>query len=159
MENCPMDDHPCSNLKKIQLLNPITGEQQDVMACEVCCTGKISADGILKLVDDYLSRNLTTRCPSCGWSADDIMRRTRFGCPSCYGTFKSLSVKMFQKCQTGISHVGKRPEGGAIEASMDFDSQISMLRKKIDKAVAVENYEVASVLKKKIQDLMRTAVK
>jgi protein-arginine kinase activator protein McsA len=66
---------------------------------------------------------------------------------------------MFQKCQTGISHVGKRPEGGAIEASMDFDSQISMLRKKIDKAVAVENYEVASVLKKKIQDLMRTAVK
>lgn len=88
-----------------------------------------------------------------------MARIGRLGCPECYDTFKEELRPVIHRCQNGgTHHIGKRPSNyekliEAKEQKLDVEEQIRLLRLKMAKAVEVENYEVAGVLKKKIEEL------
>jgi len=103
------------------------------------------------------------KCPGCGVTPEDIIKTGRFGCPQCYEYYKGPIENLLIRYQGGASkHVGKKPKGFdeaqekrrlEQEAAMDVKDQIKNLEAKMANAVKVENYEVAGVLKKKIEEL------
>jgi protein arginine kinase activator len=105
------------------------------------------------------------KCPGCGSTPDDIIKTGRFGCAQCYEYYKNPIQNLLVRYQGGaIKHVGKRPKGFdeaqekrrlEQEAALDVEDQIKSLEAKMTNAVKVENYEVAGVLKKKIEELRK----
>lgn len=105
----------------------------------------------------------TTKCPGCGTTPEDISKTGKFGCAKCYEYYQASVEHILQKCQNGATkHVGKVPNKFPEEqkkrrlqeeAAISVQDQIKNLEDKMAKAVKVENYEVAGVLKLKIQEL------
>lgn len=114
-------------------------------------------------------------CPDCGTTVDDIIKTGRFGCAKCYNYFQQEVSMILPRCQAGPRHVGKVPkrwkeeqdklraekakeqeqQRAVAEEAMDVAERIRLLKLKMAKAVEVENYEVAGVLKKKIEELQQ----
>lgn len=112
---------------------------------------------------DRQAPNQDVKCPGCGCTVDDIVKTGRFGCPQCYEYYKGPIQNLLIRSQAGaVKHVGKKPKGFdeaqekrrlEQEAALDVQDQIKNLEAKMANAVKVENYEVAGVLKKKIEEL------
>jgi len=104
-----------------------------------------------------------TKCPGCGTTPEDISKTGRFGCAKCYEYYQASVEHVLQKCHQGATkHVGKVPKRFTQEqknrrleeeAAISVQDQIKSLEAKMTKAIKVENYEVAGVLKLKIQEL------
>lgn len=109
------------------------------------------------------SKQAQAGCPGCGITPDDIVKTGRFGCPKCYDYYRGSIEALLVKYQDGATrHVGKKPGGfDAVqekrrleaEAALSVTDQIKALEAKMANAIKIENYEVAGVLKKKIQEL------
>jgi len=105
----------------------------------------------------------STKCPGCGTTPEDIAKTGKFGCVKCYEHYHASIEHILQKCQNGATkHIGKVPKRFpeeqekrrlVEEAALNIRDQIKNLEDKMAKAVKVENYEVAGVLKLKIQEL------
>ena len=105
----------------------------------------------------------TTKCPGCGTTPEDIMDTAKFGCSQCYDYYSSSIDHVLERCQEGSKkHVGKIPKKFSEQeekrrikkdATLDIKAQIKNLETKMANAVKVENYEVAQVLKFKIEVL------
>lgn len=105
----------------------------------------------------------TTKCPGCGTTPDDIYKNGKFGCAKCYDYYQASIEHILKKCQNGeTKHIGKIPKNFPQEqekrrlekeVTQDINDQIKSLENKMAKAIKVENYEVAGVLKLKIQKL------
>lgn len=106
-------------------------------------------------------------CPKCNHTLSDIKKEAKLGCPMCYEIFSEPLEQILKNCHDGeSSHKGKQPKNAKseklsiedlppdpIEIIEDLKSQISNYEKKMKNAIEVENYEVAGILKNKIQEL------
>lgn len=104
-------------------------------------------------------------CPNCGMTSAEIVKTGRFGCPTCYTHYQTAVHNVVLRCQADVKHVGKVPKRWAAEreqrrleeeAALDVAEKIRNLKGKMAKAVEVENYEVAAILKKKIEELQQS---
>lgn len=108
------------------------------------------------------------KCPGCGITPEDIVKTGRFGCPQCYDYYRTSIEGLMVKYQDGATkHVGKRPKNFdeaqekrrlEQEAALDIKDQITNLEAKMANAIKIENYEIAGVLKKKIEELRNKQV-
>jgi len=103
-------------------------------------------------------------CPKCETTTNDIVKSGKFGCAECYIHFGRGAENIVSRAQGAMQHVGKVPKRWAseqankqeqIEITLDKNEQIKNLKLKMKKAIEVENYEVAGVLKKKIEELQQ----
>jgi protein-arginine kinase activator protein McsA len=102
-------------------------------------------------------------CSHCGIEPKEIVKKGRFGCDKCYQHFNTAVQQSVARCQDGnLKHVGKVPKRWAEEqkkrrleeeAALDAAEKLRRLKGKLAKAIEVENYEVAAILKKKIEEL------
>lgn len=101
-------------------------------------------------------------CPSCGSTLADISNTKKLGCPICYEHFSQELHAVLNSVQHKIEHVGKVPKKWAEdqakrieqhEKEADLHEKIRLLKVKQAKAIKVENYEVAGILKIKIEEL------
>lgn len=159
MDGCPINNKPCCNLKKISFFDEKTGEQ--VWICDSC--GQPQHDSLhppkinqlINMIDDFFKKTVLAKCSICGMTAEELVKSSRFGCPSCYDNFRHMALRYFDRCQVSSAHEGKRlSQGGVMDMTIDLEFRIEALREKMEKAVAAENYEVASVIKKKIEQLI-----
>jgi protein arginine kinase activator len=164
MENCPISGKPCDNARTTQITDLKDGKITTINVCKDCvsqCTPEVPAippeflslmKAILKspcLAPPTISNH--PPCPKCGHTTADIVSTGKFGCPTCYTHFQSGTSSILARCQMGATqHIGKRPKN---EIALDKEEQIKNLKLKMARAIEVENYEVAGVLKKKIEEL------
>lgn len=103
-------------------------------------------------------------CPNCKSTNKDIYENSRFGCPECYEYYSDVVQVLLMKCQDKNKHFGKVPSKFAEqqekrqlkkELSLNIKDQIANLKNKMKNAIDVENYEVAGVLKIKIDELQQ----
>lgn len=126
--------------------------------------------GFLALMEAILKQPIPpiSPCPQCGTTAADI---SKFGCANCYYHFNdcqlnfehTLSSDIIARSQMGNNkHIGKIPKKWQEdqkkiqeqkEATLDKEERIKNFELKMAKAIKVENYEVAGILKKKIEEL------
>jgi len=92
------------------------------------------------------------RCEECGLSFSEFREDSLLGCPNCYKAFEGPLSSLLERAHEGATHhLGKVPSrAGAGEARQ---VQLTRMRKRLDEAVAAEDYELAAQLRDDIRQL------
>jgi len=91
------------------------------------------------------------KCPSCGFTLEDLRKVRRFGCSECYATFGDEVGHILQGLHKGVSHVGKVPAGLMVRKVLQ--KRLEELHSRLDQAVASESYEEAAGIRDEIRNL------
>jgi protein arginine kinase activator len=152
----------CKQKEATVHLTQIAGEKmQKVDLCEDCAkekgvndpAGFSLADLLLGLgASDELEKasgGPDLRCPHCGFTQTDFKKAGRLGCALCYDTFAEGLEGLLKSMHKGTRHKGKIPS--ALRGSQDLREKMAALQKKLDKAVADENFEQAAQLRDELR--------
>lgn len=91
-------------------------------------------------------------CPKCSTHESDFLETGYLGCPYCYKVFATSVVKYAQDIHGKREHVGKMPLNQFNRKNKSL--QLQQLLKQKEEAIASENFELAAILKEKIEKLM-----
>lgn len=154
----------CKEAEATVHLTQIVGDKmQKVDLCEACSkqkgvndpTGFSLADLLLGLGAaqevEQASGTSDLKCPNCGFTQADFKKSGRLGCPECYNVFSEGLEGLLKTMHKATKHVGKVPQ--ALKAVRDFKEKMKSLQKKLDKAVAEENFEQAAQLRDELKQL------
>ena len=152
----------CKQKEATVHLTQIAGEKmQKVDLCEDCAREKgVNDPAGFSLADLLLGLGASqdmeeasggpdVRCPHCGFSHADFKKAGRLGCAACYDTFAEGLEGLLKSMHKGTRHKGKVPS--ALRGSQDLREKLAHLQKKLDKAVAEENFEQAAQLRDELK--------
>jgi protein-arginine kinase activator protein McsA len=106
----------------------------------------------------------SARCAKCGTTWDRLREDGRAGCAYCYEAFEDKLREVMARMQRETHHVGKTPRAAQrrrrrLEQLRDKrDHRLQMLQRRLQEAVAQENYEDAAALRDKIKMVSSTIV-
>lgn len=148
---------------KVHLTQIVGDKMQKVDLCEECAKQKgVNDPAGFSLADLLLglgasqemeaaSAGSDLKCPSCGFTQADFKKAGRLGCADCYTTFAEGLEALLKSMHKGTKHVGKAP--AALQQTRDFTDKLKALQKKLDKAVAEEDFEQAAVMRDEIKSM------
>lgn len=153
------------NEAKVHLTKIVGDKMQKVDLCDECSKEKGVEDPTnFSLADTLLGQLLApeapaagpeaaaepgVKCPTCGYTQADFKKAGRFGCSDCYTTFGEGLGTMLKSMHKGTKHTGKVP--AALQQSRAEAQKVKLLQKRLDKAVAEENFEEAAQLRDEIK--------
>ena len=151
------------NVATVHLTQMIEGKTKKVDLCETCSkdkgvddpTGFSLADLLLglgagqEMEQGGASKDL--KCPSCGFSQADFKKSGRLGCAECYNTFAEGLEGLLRTMHKGTKHVGKVPQ--SLKQSQDLSDKLKGLQKRLEKAIAEEDFETAVHLRDEINEI------
>jgi len=91
-------------------------------------------------------------CPDCGLRFAEFREKSILGCAGCYKAFERSLLPLLERAhEGGTQHVGKVPRrsGGGEQRQL----LIARMRKRLDAAIAAENYELAAKLRDELAGL------
>jgi len=150
----------------VHLTEIINDQMTKLHLCEECAKKKGSemeehfglADLLAGLAD--LGTSVTTvkekkiKCPSCGLTYSDFKRLGKLGCGQCYETFKSYLMPLIKRIHGSDVHMGKIPhKKGKLPKPKHVD--IEELKKRLKKAIELEEFEEAARLRDEIKKYER----
>jgi protein arginine kinase activator len=91
------------------------------------------------------------RCPKCGFTQADFKKSGRLGCSECYHTFAEGLGGLLKTMHKGTRHVGKAPE--VLRESRDIAERVKALKKKMERAIEEEKFELAAELRDQIGEI------
>lgn len=97
-------------------------------------------------------RGLLAPCAYCGLSLRDFKESGRLGCPHCWTTFEAQLRPLLNRVQGAVQHVGKvhlPPDPSASQRGKRLEG----LRRKLARAVELEDFERAAELRDAIRNL------
>src|SRR5512135_484071 len=152
----------CKEKEAVVHLTQIAGDKmQKVDLCEECAktkgvndpTGFSLADLLLGLGAsqeiEQAAGGADVKCPRCGFTQADFKKAGRLGCPECYRTFGEGLAGVLKTMHKGTRHMGKVPRG--LKLGREVQEQIQAMQRRLDEAIAVENYEEAARLRDQIK--------
>jgi protein arginine kinase activator len=108
----------CEAEATVFLTQIINGQMTTVNLCEACAKAKgVTEETGFGLAEAFISNKQahTTAlsedlaCPDCGFTAAQLKKIGRMGCPECYETFREGLDGILRGMHKGIRHTGKRP--------------------------------------------------
>ncbi len=149
------------NEANVHLTQVVGGEVRKLHLCEKCAKESgVDIQDPMAIADLFLGLGQTpsetgpgevTGCPRCHLGRSDFKKTGRLGCPECYVHFRAELAPLLKAMHHGDRHVGKRPCGAAV-AERQLES-LDDLRRRLDEAVASENFELAAKLRDEIRAL------
>lgn len=145
----------------VHLTQMVNNKVKKMHLCESCAaasgldiTGTISiADMLLGLGSSRSEEDFAEKiCPHCDISLEEFRKTSRLGCPHCYETFASELDSLLTAMHRSNRHVGKRPLN-APQAKPAYS--LFELNKALKKAVEIENYEEAALIRDYIRELKK----
>jgi protein arginine kinase activator len=153
-----------TNEAKVHLTQIVGDKVQKVDLCEECAKKKgvndpqgfSLADLLLGLgASQEISSGQTEadelKCPGCGFSQADFKKSGRLGCSACYTTFSAGLETLLKTMHKGTRHCGKVPH--SLKRTRDLSTLATSLQKKLEKAVAEEDFEAAAKLRDEIREV------
>ena len=146
---------------KVHLTQIVGEKMQKVDLCEECAKHKgVNDPAGFSLADlllglgasqemEQASGGPELKCPHCGFTQADFKKAGRLGCSECYVTFAEGLEGLLKSMHKGTKHVGKAPQ--AFQQSRDLSDKLKSLQKKLDKAVAEEDFEQAASVRDEIK--------
>ncbi len=159
----------CDKKATVFLTQLVEGQMKKVCLCDPCAKERGVTDPTGFSMADLLvggappggsvaagkpapsSSGDSRKCPTCGFTLDDLRRVRRFGCGDCYATFSEEVGQMVRGMHKGTSHIGKVPEG--LMAMQVLHQRLEELRTRLDQAIASESYEEAAGIRDEIRNL------
>ena len=147
---------------KVHWTQIVGDKMQKVDLCEECASTKgvddptafSLADLLLGLGASQEMEQATgggeVRCPHCGFAQADFKKSGRLGCSECYDTFAEGLEGLLKTMHKGTKHLGKAPHSFSHQ-TRDLTERLKTLQKKLDKAVANEDFEQAAVMRDEIK--------
>lgn len=164
-----MDCDICGKKAKVHLTQLVGGQVKKMALCDDCAkekgvtdpTGFALAEMLLGqppgkpptpvVTPAFSNLTGTRRCPDCGFTLEDLKRIRRFGCGTCYATFREEVNAMLRGMHKGHRHCGKVPAG--LMELHERTQRLEELRGRLDLAIAAENYEEAAGLRDEIRQI------
>lgn len=91
-------------------------------------------------------------CPYCGITEHDFRRTGRLGCPQCYAHFEPQLRSLLRRLHGSPQHVGKLYMSAGSEAG-DRIARLSAMRRRLQRAVDTEDFELAAELRDRIHEM------
>src|SRR3954468_24344857 len=148
----------CKEKEATVHLTQIAGDKmQKVDLCEECAKEKgVNDPAGFSLADlllglgasqemEQVPGGANLKCPHCGFTQSDVKKAGRLGCAECYMTFAEGLEGLLKSMHKGVKHIGKVPQ--YLQQSRDLSDKLKSLQKKLDKAVADEDFEQAAVVR------------
>jgi protein arginine kinase activator len=151
------------NVATVHLTQMVEGKTKKVDLCEACSkekgvddpTGFSLADLLLGLGAaqeiEQASAGGEIKCPHCGFTQADFKKAGRLGCSECYKVFAEGLESLLKTMHKGTKHVGKVPQ--VFRQSQDLADKLKGLQKKLEKAIANEDFETAATLRDEVKAL------
>jgi protein arginine kinase activator len=149
------------NVATVHLTQMIEGKTKKVDLCENCSkekgvddpTGFSLADLLLGLGAaqqmEQAAGGVDVKCPHCGFTHADFKKAGRLGCAECYKVFGEGLETLLKTMHKGTRHVGKVPQ--VYKQSQDLTDKLKGLQKKLEKAIADEDFESAARLRDELK--------
>lgn len=120
---------------------------------EVIDPGNFSLTDIFKTEQEASIRQDYSNvvCETCGMTQAEFEKRGRLGCPDCYTYFKPAIRTITKDMHYGSTHKGKFPHL-AMER-IELNQQASRMKEDLEKAIEVEDFEQAAILRDKIIEI------
>jgi protein arginine kinase activator len=106
----------CENEASVFLTQIINGQMTTVNLCESCSKAKgVTEETGFGLAEAFLTPSMRSEdsmevvCNACGFTASQLKKIGRMGCPECYDTFRDGIEGLLRGMHKGTRHVGKRP--------------------------------------------------
>ncbi len=132
----------------------VNGKKSSLNICSQCAEGESLFDNFGSLLS-FGTRHDTERtvCPLCSMTLAEFTHKGRMGCGKCYETFRHQAKTMLQKIHGTSVHPTEKTQGEACEPKTPIKekSELEILKEKLSRAIAEENYEEAAVLRDKIK--------
>jgi protein arginine kinase activator len=155
----PLKCDLCSKTATVHLTQIVNNKVHKVDLCEECAQAKgVTDPSGFSLADLLLKASLnpeptsgTLRCEHCGFTQNDFKKHGRFGCPTCYETFKGVVEPMLDNMHKGTTHTGKIPQK-ALDRKSLYD-RLTQLEGNLDEAIKSERYEDAARFRDEIHQV------
>ncbi len=165
----------CESCKQTQatvhLTEIVNDQMTELHLCEACANQKgtqvESHFGLADLLSGLADFSKTQEpeevtgksCPTCGMTYDDFRKVGRLGCSQCYVTFKRALGGLLKRIHGSPIHLGKSPIGlikpikGKPMDVKEIKSELTELRRKLERAIEKEEFEEAAKLRDQIRRL------
>lgn len=151
----------CDNCKKnkyaLVITKNINGEKSNTHLCYQCSLEMQTPLFLKSLFATILQIEKTSSydpgptCANCDASLDDLLKRGKVGCATCYDTFSVELGAIMDSIQWSLHHKGKIPKQNG--KTLIAKKEISDLRHELDKAISLEEFEEAARLRDEIKAL------
>lgn len=149
----------------VHLTKIINFEKTEFHLCEICAKDAGSELGFIfesnfsfqNLIAGLLGGELgvpqqpsvEVKCLQCGLTFSDFKNGGILGCGECYRQFQAGLEPLLNKIHGSVRHIGKVPQrtGGKILIRKEIDG----LRRELQQAISLENYEKAAQLRDEIR--------
>jgi protein arginine kinase activator len=91
-------------------------------------------------------------CEYCGTRARDFRKNGRLGCPQCYAHFGAQLRELLRRVHGSSQHMGKVYVSSAVDMD-DTEARLATLKRRLERAVEVEDFESAAALRDEIHML------
>jgi protein arginine kinase activator len=95
-------------------------------------------------------------CEYCGTRARDFRRTGRLGCPQCYAHFAAQLRELLRRVHGSSQHLGKVYVSSAVDMD-DTEARLTTLKRRLERAVEVEDFESAATIRDQIHTLAESA--
>lgn len=164
-----VDEMHCENCQEreaeVHLTQIVDNEMSTVHLCQACAAeqgvGATAAPGKAPLTDflaqiaqsgEEPSFQAGENCPYCGTSPADFRKTGRLGCSQCYPHFSPQLRGLLRRVHGATQHVGKVYVSGEAEED-DVRVRLATLRRRLERAVEIEDFEAAARLRDEIHEL------
>lgn len=155
-------DHCGDHEAVIHLTQIVNNEMSTFHLCEPCAaqkgldpgasTEKLPLADMLAQMGGVSTARGTEACAYCAMSLEDFKKTGRLGCPHCYTAMEPHLRGLLRRLHGGTQHVGKvyLPPDPTEAQRLE---RLSGLRRKLDRAVASEDFERAAQIRDQIRAL------
>jgi protein arginine kinase activator len=155
------------NPATVHLTEIIGGKIIEVHLCEECAKKKTEefqkqfsiTDFLSDLVDidttiGKIASSPEVVCSGCGLTYSEFKKKGRLGCPQCYESLKGQLQSLLRRMHGSTRHKGKAPKI-KIRKEISAAERIKELRKYLERAIKLEEYEEAARIRDEIRMLDR----
>lgn len=160
----------CENCQEreaeVHLTQIVDNEMTTVHLCEACAAEKgvgAAMPGGNAPLTDFLAQiaqggedaelpGASENCPYCGTAPSDFRKTGRLGCSQCYPHFAPQLRGLLRRVHGSTQHIGKVYVSGEPDDD-DVTVRLATLKRRLERAVEIEDFEAAARLRDEIQDL------
>lgn len=149
------------NQATIRLIAVVDGQKTERHLCTACVAKQklqLKTEGISSVLSAFMAgvekkpqKHPDLRCGGCGLRYDDMMQAGKMGCAMCYQDFREHLRPLLLQMHEAARHVGRVPKYA--DAPMQAYSRIEQIRREMDMAVVLEDFELAATLRDELRAL------